>query len=446
MEKINRFLLILMIVVFLLTGCFNEPVNNETGKKQEEISIILSEDGIFVDNKSISEENKSAVYIGADIIYYEEGKGKTYGKGKKKDSHSKEEADKHTVITIAQPGTYRVSGKITYGQIAVDLGKESRENEKAVVNLILDNAEINCSVAPAIVVYNAYECGSRKEKDANPVVDTTGAGFNLVLAQNSENIINGSYVAEIYEEGTTKEDLKNEKAKKKYKFDASIDSLVSFNIASKENGRLTVNAQKEGISSSLHMTINSGEIIINAADDSINTNKNDVSVFTMNGGTLVCNSGLGKEGDGIDSNGFLVINGGFVTAFANSESIDSGLDSDKGIYLNGGTVFGSGNMYDKISKDSGQLFMVLEFDKKVKENDLIMITDQDDNPVTAFRAVNDYHIAVYSSPRLAEGRYNIYKVSDVTGDLERNIYSNISGYKNPVLLNSYQLEKNGDVS
>ena len=71
MEKINRFLLILMIVVFLLTGCFNEPVNNETGKKQEEISIILSEDGIFVDNKGISEENKSAVYIGADIIYYE---------------------------------------------------------------------------------------------------------------------------------------------------------------------------------------------------------------------------------------------------------------------------------------------------------------------------------------------------------------------------------------
>ena len=71
--------------------------------------------------------------------------------------------------------------------------------------------------------------------------------------------------------------------------------------------------------------------------------------------------------------------------------------------------------------------MVLEFDKKVKEDDLIMITDQDDNPVTVFRAVNDYHIAVYSSPRLAEGRYNIYEVSDVTGDLERNIYSNISG-------------------
>ena len=56
MEKINRFLLILMIVVFLLTGCFNEPENNETGEKQEEISIVLSDDGIFVDNKGISEE------------------------------------------------------------------------------------------------------------------------------------------------------------------------------------------------------------------------------------------------------------------------------------------------------------------------------------------------------------------------------------------------------
>ena len=104
-----------------------------------------------------------------------------------------------------------------------------------------------------------------------------------------------------------KEDLENKKAKKKYKFDASIDSLVSFNISSKENGRLIVNAEKEGISSSIHMTVNSGEIIINAADDSINTNKNDLSVFTMNGGTLVCNSGFGKEGDVIDSNCFFFI-------------------------------------------------------------------------------------------------------------------------------------------
>lgn len=453
MKKIKRFLMQIMITAFLVTGCSNTSLYDESVEKQgasidnkDNIFIELSDNGIIVDNKSISEEKTAAVYTGADIVYYEEGKGKTYGKGKKKDSHSREEADKHTVITISKPGTYIVSGKISYGQIAVDLGNESRNDKKAVVNLILDNVEINCSVAPAIVVYNAYECGSRKEKDASPVTDTSGAGFNLILAENSENIINGSYVAEIYKEGTTKEDIKNKKTEKKYKFDAAIDSLVSFNIESGENGRIIVNAQNEGISSGLHLTINSGEIVINASDDSINTNKDNVSVFTMNGGTVICNSGFGKEGDGIDSNGYLVINGGFVAAFANSESMDSGLDSDKGIYLNGGTVFGSGNMYDEVSSGSGQLFMVMKFDKKIKENDLVLITDDKDNPVTAFWAVNDYHIAVYSGPELSKGRYHIYQVSDVTGYLEKNIYTNISDYENPVLLDIYQLDGNEDAS
>lgn len=452
MIKLNKYFVkfikmsLLILACFLMSGCSNLLSDGEDRRKQtvlkkgsDDIYVVLSDNGILVDNKAISEEKTAAVYAGADIVYYEEGKGKTYGRGKKKDSHSKKEADKHTVVTITSPGTYIISGKISFGQIAVDLGKESREDERAVVNIILDNTEINCSVAPAIVVYNAFECGRGKEKDANPIADTSDAGFNIMLAKDSENIINGSYVAEIYREGTTNEDIKNKEAKKKYKFDAAIDSLVSFNISSEENGRLIVNAEKEGISSGLHMTVYSGEIIINAADDSINANKDNVSVFTMNGGTIICNSGFGKEGDGIDSNGYIVINGGFLAACANSESMDSGIDSDKGIYINGGTVFGSGNMYDEVSNDSGQLFMVMKFDRKINKNEFILITDHEGNPLTAFKTVNDYCIAVYSSQNLVEGSYCIYKVYDVTGNSDGNIYTDITGYNNPVLLDTYQL-------
>ena len=45
-------------------------------------------------------------------------------------------------------------------------------------------------------------------------------------------------------------------------------------------------------------------------DDGINVNEDNVSVFTMNGGTLHIFAGLGAEGDGIDSNGYIVVNGG----------------------------------------------------------------------------------------------------------------------------------------
>lgn len=428
MNRHNRFLFPVISAVFLLFGC-SGMASEKVNEAERVTSIVLSDEKITVDGREASENKKEAVYIGEDIIYYEEGKDETYGEGSKKDAHSVQEAEAHTVITITRPGIYEVSGKISHGQIAIDLGEDSREDEDAVVSLILNNAEIHCSVAPAIVVYNAYECGSSSKKDAGPIVDTGNAGFHLILAADSENVIYGSYVAKIYEDGTTEKDVKNKDAKKKYKFDAAIDSLISFNIDSGENGRLIVNAENEGISSNLHMTINSGEITINAADDSINTNKDDVSVFTMNGGTLICNSGFGDGGDGIDSNGYLVINGGLVVACANSESIDSGVDSDKGIYINGGTLFATGNMYDEVSEDSGQLFMVLDFNREIKENDLIMMTDDKENPIMAFRAVNDYRIAVYSSPELTQGDYYFYQVSSLSGKLSGGIYTDITDYQ-----------------
>ena len=398
--------------------------------------ITLSDNGILIDGKEASSNKNDVVYIGNDIIYYEEGKGETYGNGGKDDSHSLEEAARHTVVTIAKPGNYEVSGRISQGQIFIDLGEEAEDDPGAVVNLILNNAEITCTVAPSIVVYNAYECGSDKKKDATPDVDTSNAGFNLILAKDSNNMINGSYVARIYEDGTTKEDIKNDKAKKKYKFDGAIESFVSFNIRSGENGKLLVNAEKEGISGHLHLTIDSGDIEINAANDSINTNENGVSVLTINGGSVICNSGFGKDGDGLDSNGYLVINGGYVFACANPDSMDSGLDSDEGIYINGGIVFGNGNMYDEVKSESKQEFLVIDFEEKISKNNLIMITDEDNDPITAFSSFSDYSIVVFSSPSLEKKDYNVYKVSSVTGNLTGYyIYFEIQDYEGAEKIN-----------
>ena len=436
MKKIKRFVIPALAVAMVFTGCSKtaSTQDNQTEAFEEAIQIVLSDGGITVNGKAAATDSGEAVYIGADIVYYEEGKDETYGEGGKEDSHSIEEAAGHTVITISKPGTYEVSGKISSGQIAVDLGKDAKEDSQAVVNLILNNAEISCSVAPSIVVFNAYECGNDKEEDASPYVNTENAGFNLILAKDSENVINGSYVAKIYKDGTTKEDIENDEAKKKYKFDAAIDSLVSFNIDSEENGKLIVNAENEGISSALHMTINGGEITINSSDDAMNTSEDNISVLTINGGTIICDSGFGEEGDGIDSNGYIVINDGYVIACANGKSQDSGVDSDKGIYINGGTVLASGNMYDEVSSDSKQLFSVFNFAQPVQENEFVMITDENDKPITAFSAVNAYSTVVYSQPELTEGTYHLYKVSSVTGDLNGSIYTNITDYEDAVQL------------
>ena len=407
-----------------------EENSTQRGDAKESI-IVLSDDVITVDGTEISSDSSETVYTGAEIFYYKDGQDALYGEGDEDDGHTEEEAAQNTVITITAPGTYRVTGSISQGQIAVDLGEESREDKSAVVNLILDYADITCTVAPAIVVYNAYECGNDDTETATKDVDTAEAGFHLILADGSENTVNGSHVAKIYKEGTTQEEVDAGEAKKQWKFDAAIDSLVSFNISGEaaSDGKLTVTADNEGISSALHLTVNGGEITISSADDAINASEDGVSVLTVNDGVIICNSGLGKEGDGIDSNGWIVQNGGYVISYANPESQDSGVDSDLGIYLNGGTLLAGGNMYDEVSADSEQTFLVLSFSAQEEGGQLFMLKDSSDEPVAAFSAANSFTTLVYSSDLLADGDYTLYKVSSVEGNLKGGIYTEITGYE-----------------
>lgn len=401
-----------------------------------EVKITLSDERITVDGEVISTDSSAAVYSGAKIVYYEAGKGELYGEGDAEDEHSPEEAAAHTVVTITQPGTYRMTGSLAQGQIAVDLGEDAEEDPNAVVNLILDNVDISCSVASGIVVFHAYECGSDDTETATKDVDTAAAGFNLILADDSVNTINGSHVAKIYKDGTTQEQVDADETKKKYKFDGAISSKVSMNIDGEEldNGKLMVNADNEGISGELHMTINGGEIVINSADDAINVNEDYVSVLTINDGILTCDSGLGKEGDGIDSNGWIVVNGGYTIATGNGGSMDSGVDADRGIYVNGGTLLAGGNMYDEIAEDSAQEFLVMNLAQRVEEGQLLLLKDAQGNPAAAFRAANACQILVYSSEILTENEYSLYTVFSVTGDLNGSIYTNITGYTDEVQL------------
>ena len=94
------------------------------GAQQEngETYIALSDDGITVNGERIASDSEQAVYAARDIVFYLEGQDFTYGEGTEKDGHSQQEADAHTVVHISRPGTYRLSGTLSAGQIAVDLG------------------------------------------------------------------------------------------------------------------------------------------------------------------------------------------------------------------------------------------------------------------------------------------------------------------------------------
>lgn len=379
----------------------------------EGTQIVLSDDGIRVDGAKISSDETQPVYVGNDIVYYEAGRDFTYGEGTEAEAHSRAEAEAHTVVHIAEPGTYVLSGSLSLGQIAVDLGEEAKTDPEAVVTLILNGADLTCTVAPAIIFYRVYECGNTDADAAGPNVDTKDAGANVLIGDGTENVIRGSHVARIYrpdtvvlnEDGTEVSD-----AKKLHKYDGAFYSRMSMNVGGGEkgDGLLRIYADNEGMDSELHLTINGGNIEIVSGNDGINTNEDNVSVTTINGGSLQIRvDGATGEGDGIDSNGWLVINGGSVIAQACAVSGDAGIDSDCGIHIHGGTVFASGNLLDRIG-DSDQMYAVFQFSESQTEG-TYRLCNALGFGVLGQEIENRFTCLIVSSPKLREGNYGLRK-------------------------------------
>jgi len=364
----KRFLSILLSLLFLC-GCSSPaaPSITETAPVPETAPVVHAPDEIPWESRFDSETvirlvdtgmditgpNSLTVFGSHDIIYYEDrdayDSGNPYGEGEDADKHTAQEAEGHYVVNITEPGAYRITGKLSAGQIRIDLGEEACDDPTAVVELILDNADITCTVAPAILFLNVYECDGNWDKDtAKPDVDTSAAGANLILE--GESTVTGSYVAKIFKD--------KDGEKKLWKQDGAIYSYMSMNVFGP--GALTLHAANEGLDTELHLTVNGGDITILSANDGINTNEDGVSVTTINAGNLHIVAGLGAEGDGIDSNGYLVINGGTVISAAKPQS-DAGLDSDLGSFIHGGTVVALGAAMDWAESDSEQVTMNLQF-------------------------------------------------------------------------------------
>ena len=407
MKKWTAFLLTLSL---LLSGCgAKEQTSPDV---YEGVQIKLSDSKITVDETEISSDDTQSVYAANDIVFYEAGKDFTYGEGDEKDAHEQSEADSHKVVHISKPGTYIISGKLSAGQIAVDLGKEAKEDPNAVVTLVLNGVDITCEVAPAVIFYNVFECGSDDEETATKDVDTSKAGANVIIADNSENNINGSYVAKIYKTYTLNDDKTQViDSKKLHKYDGAFYSKQSMNIngGTLGNGVLNINAENEGLDSELHLTINGGVINIVSGNDGINTNEDNVSVTTVNGGSLniLCNGSTG-EGDGIDSNGWLVINGGTITSQACATSGDAGIDSDMGIYINGGSVIATGNMLDHIAGGDAT-YAVFSFASRQAGDNTYTLKNASGKAVWKQSVKNAFSYLIITNSDLVPGEYTFWQ-------------------------------------
>lgn len=368
------------------------------------------------------------------------------------------------VLNICAVGNVELTGKTTGFMVAVNTN-----GLKGNLNVILNNVDIDTDSkkAPAIYVYNKdityTDCIVTIKTKAGTNNFVEGGKFKKVSLMPSDKLASyasyylgnalsnyekyssyyGVYTASELDNilfATVKadrEDLQDGDPYYFYKGSGAISSDIDLYFEGE--GYLKVTSKnKEGIETKGNLTFSggTGDYEIFAQDDCLNTTtassagNNVRNSLTIDVASLVAIvSDEGDEGDAIDSNGSLTINGGNIYAFAHGESGDAGLDSETGTYINGGEIIATGNMADRVASESTQKYIYVNFKTKIGKDTLIVIKDENDKIITAFKTSKDMSTLLYSSEDLEYDSFKIYSGGVISGTEINGLYTKIDSYE-----------------
>ncbi|MCR5347725.1 MAG: carbohydrate-binding domain-containing protein [Fretibacterium sp.] len=276
--------------------------------------------------------------------------------------HSASEAYNNPVLHIKGAGTYILKGTWN-GQIWI----EGEDEDEDKVQVILDGVTVTCSVGPAFIFTDFYECDTAQSGAYDVSTYTADAGVKVFLSDGTTNTVTGANLPRILkiqpkydsdddEPTKTTDGTDVDQQKKRYKWDGAFHSRVSMVInggnsdgsASSGTGVLkVVSSTCEGLNSEMHLVIDGGAISVKALDDGINVNEDNISVFRMNAGTLSVTSTT--NGDGVDSNGWIGFEGGSGTITSQAGGAEKDLDAVLGIWDNTGGAF----TYSTVDNEKG---------------------------------------------------------------------------------------------
>ncbi len=163
------------------------------------------------------------------------------------------------------------------------------------------------------------------------------------------------------------------------------------------------NDGSEGMESKAGITVNGGELTVQACDDAMNAK----SSITINGGRVYCYS---TDNDGIDSNGSILLTGGLVIA-SGTTSPEEGIDCDRSnnFVIRGGTIIGTGGSAISPSSSSVQRVVVYSGFQATAGNTISILEQQSGTTIMVYelpRSMNSMSL-LFSSPSLMGSTYTI---------------------------------------
>lgn len=186
-----------------------------------------------------------------------------------------------------------------------------------------------------------------------------------------------------------------------------------------DGGTIDIKKCCEGLEG-VQITLNDGDISIVASDDGINAadgssssgmgmggfgggqaSSSDSSVLlTINGGNIFVNAG----GDGLDSNGNILMNGGNVTVLGSTSDGDTALDFDGTFTINGGVLmaFGSSGMLETPTSAQNGCCIVTTLGT-VSANSAFSLMDSSGNVIMSYTPTKNYASAIVYSSDIKNG-------------------------------------------
>ena len=188
----------------------------------------------------------------------------------------------------------------------------------------------------------------------------------------------------------------------------------------------TSKTEAEGLESKATLTINDGNIDIEAFDDCINAARH----IQINGGNIYC---LSATNDGIDSNGTLTVTGGLIVS-AGAESPEEGFDCDNSRFsITGGTLIGiGGNTSNPTANYCTQRSLVFRT-STANVNVIRVESTSDGKDILTFKLPKTYRSTtlLFSSPAIAASTgYTIYTGGNIAGGTDFHGYYTGAAYSN----------------
>ncbi|MCD7835892.1 MAG: carbohydrate-binding domain-containing protein [Lachnospiraceae bacterium] len=369
----NYKIVTIMLCLTLTTAAFTGCSAQDTGSS--DVIATDSTDAQVISSSSVTSVSSSSDIATEDMftdrdkeIGYDETTSVkiTLADGASTSASSSVSIDGDT-ITITDEGTYILSGNLSDGQLIIDADSTDK------VQLVLDNADINCRTSAAIYVRTADKVfitlapssvNSLSNSDDFVAIDDNN--IDAVIFSKSDLTLNGSgtlNVTAVYGHGIlSKDDLKFTSgtyvvsaadsalsgkdsvriADGNFNLTAGKDGIHSENADDEDKGYIyiaggsfTINADSDGLDSSSTMQIDGGTFNITVADDAFHSdtelivNDGDINIST-------CYEGLEAQS--------ITINGGTIDLYATDDGFNAAGGNDQsGFGGRGGDSFGSGD-------------------------------------------------------------------------------------------------------